>query len=291
LITTVAPLLPKGKRFAVALTFDFDSITIYLGAFKQKTPTAISRGEFGNVGAQRIADTLAHYRINGTFFTPAYTIETYEDTVKELVRKGHEIGHHNYLHETPIGMDLKTEREIMDKSNSIIERVVGKKARGYRSPAWDLSDNTLDLLLERGFLYDSSMMAHDYLPYKIRKGDIPTEEGPFKFGKSTNMIEIPVSWSLDDFPVFEYVPGAPGSGLRDARGVLHNWISDFNYMTEHFEVGVYNICMHPSIIGRGHRIKTLEALIDYIIKRDDTVFMKMEEIAKSCAKSNIVKNV
>ena len=105
------------------------------------------------------------------------------------------------------------------------------------------------------------------------------------------MIEIPVSWSLDDFPVFEYVPGAPGSGLRDARGVLHNWISDFNYMTEHFEVGVYNICMHLSIVGRGHRIKTLEALIDYIIKRDDTVFMKMEEIAKSCAKSNIVKNV
>lgn len=284
MITTIKPKLPQGKRYAVCLTFDFDTFSFRIGRMKHYSPTLVSRGEFGNVGAQRILDMLAKHSLPSTWFIPGYTIDSYGDTVKEIHSRGHEIAHHNYLHETPLELPRDKESEIIDKANSVIQRVSGKKARGYRSPSWDLSANTLDLLIQKGFIYDSSLMAHDYLPYYVRSGDEPREDGGFKFGKDTGMIEIPISWSLEDYPVFEFDEDAPGMGLREAKGVERNWIADFDYMTKHLETGVYTLTTHPQVIGRGHRMEALENTINHIMKRDDVVFMRMEDFAKSCMK-------
>lgn len=282
MITTIKPKLPQGKKYAVCLTFDFDTFSFRIGRMKHYSPTLISRGEFGEVGAHRILDMLSTHDLPSTWFIPGYTIESYEDTVKEIHSKGHEIAHHNYLHETPVELERDRENEIIDKANSIIEKVSGKKARGYRSPSWDLSANTLDLILEKGFVYDSSLMAHDYLPYYVRTGDVPDEDGGFKFGKNTRMIEIPISWSLEDYPVFEFDDEAPGMGLREAGSVQRNWIADFDYMTKHMDTGVYTLTTHPHVIGRGHRMEALENTVNHILKRDDTVFLTMESLAGSC---------
>lgn len=282
MITTIEPRLPDDKRYVVCLTFDFDTFSFRIGRMKHYSPTLISRGEFGNIGAQRILDLLSKHDLRATFFTPGYTLESYENTAKEIFRKGHEIAHHNYLHETPLELDREEESRIIDKANKIIENLTGKKARGYRSPSWDLSENTLELIIEKGFVYDSSLMAHDYLPYYVRSGDIPDENGPFKFGENTRMIEIPISWSLDDFAFFEPDDDLPGAGLKEARAVERNWIADFDYMTRHLPTGVFTPTMHPQVIGRGHRMEILENMINHIMKRDDVVFLTMEELAKSC---------
>ncbi|MDP0497995.1 MAG: polysaccharide deacetylase, partial [Verrucomicrobiota bacterium JB024] len=57
---------------------------------------------------------------------------------------------------------------------------------------------------EYDFLYDSSCMANDYSPYYIRSGDKWSVDQPYEFGKPTDIVELPVSWSLDDFPEAEY---------------------------------------------------------------------------------------
>lgn len=282
MLTTIMPRLPDGKKYAVCLTFDFDTFSFKIGRMNPYSPTEISRSEFGNVGAQRILDLLSRHGIETTWFIPGYTIETFGDTVKEIVSKGHEIAHHNYLHETPVELTKEKEQEIMDKANHIIEKISGKKARGYRSPSWLLSENTIDLIIERDFLYDSSLMAHDYLPYFVRTGDVPSEDGGFKFGKDSRLLEIPGSWSLSDYSVFEFDVEAPGAGLREGRAVERNWIADFDYMTKHLEGGVFTLTTHPQVIGRGHRMEVLENLINHISKREDVVFMTMEKVAESC---------
>lgn len=282
LLKTILPDLPEGKRYAVCLSFDFDTFSFRIGRMNPYSPTQISQSEFGNIGAQRIIDLLKKERIKTTWFIPGYTTESFTDTVKEVVSNGHEVAHHNYKHETPRGLSRETESSIMDKANDIIKSVSGKKARGYRAPSWDLSENTLDLVIEKGFLYDSSLMAHDYLPYLVRVGDEPRLEGGFKFGENSSLIEMPISWSLEDYPVFEFDEEAPGGGLREARGVERNWIADFDYMTKHLDSGVFTLTTHPQVIGRGHRIEILENLINHISKRDDVVFMTMEEVASSC---------
>jgi peptidoglycan-N-acetylglucosamine deacetylase len=281
LVTTLSPKFPDGKKFAVCLTFDFDTLSVWVGHFKQTTPTAISRGEFGVVGAGRILDLLDKYGIKSSWYVPGYDANAHPEVIKEIFGKGHEIGHHGYLHETPVNLGLDEETRILQRGSQSIEKAIGEKPKGYRSPAWDLSPNTVDLLLQHGFLYDSSMMAHDYLPYRVRTGDVPDPDG-YKFGKDTELVEIPVYWALDDYPHFEYLAGSPGSGLKAWSAVLENWVADFDYMHRHLQSGVYNICFHPFITGRGHRLTALENLIQKITSHEDVWFARAIDVANAC---------
>ncbi|MQG76991.1 MAG: hypothetical protein FI703_06660 [SAR202 cluster bacterium] len=95
---------PGDTRCGVLLGFDLDGVTGLLnrdpGAVDR--PTAMSRGEFGpNVGVFRILDLLETYGVPATFFIPGFIAETNEETVVEILRRGHEIGHHGYMHEPP----------------------------------------------------------------------------------------------------------------------------------------------------------------------------------------------
>ena len=78
-------------------------------------------------------------------------------------------------------------------------------------------------------------MGHDYDCYFARQGDVAELEKPFLRGRETPLVEMPISWSLDDYPHFEYmrIPnGSVQAGLMNANNVLENFIDDFSYMTE-----------------------------------------------------------
>ena len=147
--------------------------------------------------------------------------------------------------------------------NRAIEKLRGRPARGYRSPSWDLSPHTIELLLEQGFDYEFSMMGDDYTPYRARRGDVIELERPVRFGEPTRLVEMPISWTLDDYPHFEFVrtKEAVLPGLMPTGGVLQNWLDDFLYMTRTTDWGVLTYTFHPFVIGRGHRMMMLERLI------------------------------
>ena len=166
------------------------------------------------------------------------------------------------------------------RANAAIERLTGQKARGYRSPSWDLSDNTIDLLLAHGFLYDSSLMGADYWPYRARRGDRVALGEPYGQGKETTLVEMPISWSLDDFPHFEFIrtPSSVLPGLQSARAVMQNWLDEFRYMQQSVDWGVLTYTMHPYVIGRGYRMLALEGLLKGLTAAG-AVFMTMEAAA------------
>jgi peptidoglycan-N-acetylglucosamine deacetylase len=89
-------------RHLVCLTFDFDALSLWI-ARGMTTPTPISQGEFGAVGAERILALLASHAIPATWFIPGHTIETYPALCTRIYAAGHEIGHHGYAHEAPVG--------------------------------------------------------------------------------------------------------------------------------------------------------------------------------------------
>jgi len=247
----------------VSLTFDFDTVALWL-AMGQTTPTPLSRGEFGVVAAERLLKLFEKYEIKTTWFIPGITLDTYPDACRAVAQAGHEIAHHGYDHVSPQGLTREEERDQLLRGNAAIERICGQAARGYRSPAWDLSDNSVELLLECGFVYDSSLMGHDYLPYRARHNDHIEPGKPIQFGPPSSLWELPVSWSVDDFPHFEYFRGG---GLRPASGVLENWLDDFDYMIENFDWGVLTYTCHPFVIGRGHRMKMLERLLENLLAK------------------------
>lgn len=263
-------MMAQGISHTVCLTFDFDTISLWLGPFKASSPSMISRGEFGVIGARRILDLLDRYDIKSTWFVPGHTADTFPDAVREVVARGHEIGHHGYCHENPVLLDEPKERQIIEKGLEALERVTGTRPFGYRSPSWDLSPNTIGLLLEYEFIYDSSMMGNDFLPYWCRLGDSFDLESPYRFGKNVDLVEMPVTWGLDDLPAFEYIslPQRLYPGLRAPVDVFSIWMGDFEYMRQHVQDGVYILTMHPQVIGRGHRMLFLEQIIQHMAAED-----------------------
>jgi peptidoglycan/xylan/chitin deacetylase (PgdA/CDA1 family) len=124
-------------------------------------------------------------------------------------------------------------------------------------------------------------MGNDYTPYFTRRGDVASAEAPLRFGEHTTLIEMPIAWSLDDFPHFEFLrtPNSLMPGLMNARLVLENWIADYDYMAQHLDWGVITYTFHPYVIGRGHRMLALEGLIDALEQRG-AVFMRLEDAAR-----------
>lgn len=260
------------SRHCVCITLDFDTVSLWL-AMGQTTPTPISRGEFGVVASERLLALFDRHDIRTTWFIPGITIDTFESACREVAEAGHEIGHHGYDHVAPGSLDREQELDQLRRGNDAILRISGRAARGYRSPAWDLSPHSVELLINEGFRYDSSMMGHDCLPYRARAGDVAEPGKPVQFGRATDLWELPISWSADDFPHFEYFRGG---GLRAASGVLDNWLEDFRYMQETEPRGVLTYTLHPFVIGRGHRMRMLDRLLTEL-KRLGARFLTAED--------------
>jgi peptidoglycan/xylan/chitin deacetylase (PgdA/CDA1 family) len=267
-------------RHLVCVTFDFDAMSGLI-ARGLTTPTFISRGEFGAVAVPRILALLQKYGIRSTFYIPGFTIETYPRECAAIVEAGHEVAHHGWTHVPPNDLTREQEEAGLVRANEQIRKLTGKNARGYRSPSWDLSPHSMDLLLKHGFLYDSSMMADDYTPYRVRQGDVVELDKPMVFGKPTRLIEMPIAWSLDDFPHFEFLRMKTSlmPGLMNANSVMENWINDFVYLKDNFDWGVLTYTFHPYVIGRGHRLMALEKLLRTVAEAG-AQFVTMEDAAR-----------
>ena len=246
------------------------------------TPGPISRGEFGpNVALRRILALLDEHRIASTWYIPGHTLESYPDACRRVFEAGHEIAHHGWTHRPPASLSREEEETELVRANEAIRKLTGRPARGYRSPSWDLSPRSVELLVKHGFLYDSSMMGDDYTPYRVRESDEITLEAPARFGRPTRLIEMPVSWTLDDYPHFEFLrtPTTILPGLMNAEAVLGNWIDDFRYLATHLDWGVVIYTFHPFVIGRGHRMLALEKLIR-TLQEEGAVFLTVEQAAR-----------
>ena len=265
----------------VCLTFDLDNASPFLSR-QLDTPTMISRGDFGMVATQRLLELMRKHNIQCTWFIPGHTIESYPSCAESVFNAGHEVGHHGWTHRVPSTLGREVEEQELVRGNEAIKRLTGKYARGYRSPSWDLSPFSIELLLKHGFVYDSSLMGHDYLPYQARENDIAALEEPIVFGADTRLVEMPISWSLDDFPVFEYLrqQHVLQAGLMNAGLVLENWFDDFAYMRDHYDWGVLTYTFHPHVIGRGHRLIMLDRLIQKLHEAGATFVMMEQAVAE-----------
>lgn len=268
----------SARRFSVCLTFDFDAMSAWIGTVKARNPSMISRGEFGAVAIPRILSLLKRYDVQSSFAIPGHTAYAYPDLVRRIRDDGHEIVHHGWVHENPADFDEAGERNILDQGLKALHEVAGVTPKGYRSPAWDVSPRTIGLLREYGFLYDSSFMGNDFSPYYLRDGDSFSLDGPYVFGPTTDLVEVPVAWHLDDFPQMEFVPGF-STNLHPPSVVEEVWRGDFDWGYANIPGGMIDITMHPQVIGRGHRLLMLERLITYFREHDGVVFDTLGTVA------------
>jgi peptidoglycan/xylan/chitin deacetylase (PgdA/CDA1 family) len=238
---------PNGARVAVLLSFDVDNETVAL-RFGEPTVGSLSQAQYGaRAGLQRIVTLLDAHRIPATFFIPSVSLALTPSMADVIKKSGrHEFGVHGWIHEMNSTLPDSIERRLLARAVSELTTLTGTKPTGYRAPSWNFSPNTLSILRDMGFRYESSLMADDR-PYELNQN-----------GKPTGIVEIPVEWILDDAPLFD----PRGDRYSPPRDVARVWMDEFDKAYD--EGTMLVLTMHPHISGHRSRIVALEQLIAHI---------------------------
>ncbi|MER6531539.1 polysaccharide deacetylase [Streptomyces sp. NPDC001508] len=273
----------------VCLSFDFDAISVWAGTLGLTSPQYISRGEYGaNIATPRILDVLDREELSTTWFIPGMDAENHPEVCKRIRDNGHEIGHHGYAHESPTALSPEQERTVLERGFETLDSVLGVRPTGYRSPAFDLTEVSTQILSDMGFDYDSSLMANDFQMYRTRTGDVIHRDRASEFGRTLDLVEAPVSWTLDDFPFTEFVMSAnfysPAS--TDVEAMAQRWLDDLDFMMEQEPDGYFIQTFHPQAIGRGSRLRILERVIKRG-KDHGVTFSTIQDAVNSWRRDNI----
>jgi len=255
---------PGGARVAVLLSFDVDNETVQGLRNGEVSVGPLSQGEYGHrVALPRVLRLLDRERVPATFFFPAWSLKLAPRQAAQVDASGmHEIAVHGWIHERNSELDGTTERRLLEQAVATLTEITGRRPVGYRAPSWNFSPNTLSIVRDMGFLYESSLMADDR-PYELLQD-----------GQPTGIVELPVEWILDDAPLFN----PQGTRYSPPRDVLQVWIDEYDRAWE--EGTMFLLTMHPHVTGHRSRIVALEGLIDHIQAKGGAWFATHEAAAR-----------
>jgi peptidoglycan-N-acetylglucosamine deacetylase len=257
---------PGGARCAVALSFDSDHETNELREGGE-SPGKLSQGQYGNrQGVPRIVEILKRHNVSASFYVPAVTAMLYPDEQRNLAAQGHEIGIHGWIHERNSVLPIDAERDLMQRSFDVLKKITGIDPVGMRTPSWDFSPNTLKLAKELGLIYDSSLMA-DVDCYELLMDEQPT-----------GVVELPVEWIRDDAVYFNMNRFAALRPYTPPTDVFDIFKREFD--AAYAEGGLFQLTMHPHIIGYRSRVWILDALIRHIQQHTDVWFATHADIVR-----------
>jgi peptidoglycan/xylan/chitin deacetylase (PgdA/CDA1 family) len=258
---------PNGARCALAITFDVDTDSLIHISHREKAIdylASISWLKYDEVAVPRILALFRRFGLKQTFFYPAWCMERYPHLVDQILKDGHEIAAHGYLHEAANTMPLERQIYWLDRQIDVIARMTGRKPRGWRGPLYSASRHTPTLLAERGFLYDSTLMGDD-IPYYL---DTPKGE----------LTILPTHHAMDDWAhfthahEFDYV-----MPIRSPSEAFAVYDAELDAAMTHG--GLVVTVWHPFVTGRLSRFDFLAAWLEHLIKSGKVWIASLEEIA------------
>ncbi len=122
----------------------------------------------------RILDLLAEYGVKATFFVLGWVGEKYPELIRDIRSSGHEVACHGYNHRLIYDLTPEEFREDVRRAKGILEDNIGVPVIGYRATSYSIVRETLwalDILIEEGFLYDSSIFPIHHDRYGIPEAE------------------------------------------------------------------------------------------------------------------------
>ncbi len=233
---------PKGKRCAVFNSFDVDAESAWIQHDYKNVDRSVTMSFGGyedRVAIPKILEYLRSIKLKSTFFIPGWVVEAHTKMCESIVKDGHEIGHHGYLHKQPDPADFEHDQEEIDKALEVLKRVLGVTPVGYRAPSGENYDALLKHLRDRGIVYSTSF-RDDIRPYRHRMRD-----------GSAGPVELPVNMSFDDWHYGMSNRFSP-QPMFPKEHVLSIWNGELDQTREWG--GLVTMVLHPQVTGRPMRL-------------------------------------
>jgi peptidoglycan/xylan/chitin deacetylase (PgdA/CDA1 family) len=281
-----------AKEILATFGVDVDAVAGWLGSYGgADSPSDIQRGVWaGEIGTPRLLKLFERYQLRTSWFIPGHSIETFPRQMRQVADAGHEIGAHGYAHENPVAMTPQQEEDVLERSVALIEKLTGRRPRGYVAPWWEMSTITAELLLKYGFSYDHSQSYRDFVPFYARVGDRwskidytrPAAEWmhPLEPGREIDLVDIGANWYVDDLPPMMFMKASPNShGFVNPRDIEQLWRDQFDWVYRELDFAVFPFTIHPDVSGRPQVLLVLERLIEHLSGHEGVRWVTMEEIA------------
>lgn len=223
-----------------SVTFDLEDY-FHVSAYAQQAPVEAWDSYPSRVeeSTSRILDLLAEHDVCATFFVLGWVAEKKPAIVKKVAAAGHEIACHSLLHRKVFDLTSQQFREDTRRSKAAIEQVSGCQVIGYRAPSFSITSRSiwaLEILVEEGFLYDSSIFPVKHISYGV-----PTApRTPFTVETSAGkIIEFPM-------PTLKMgarrAPVGGGAYLRLLPYAYTHWALNYLNQRERLSACIY---LHP----------------------------------------------
>lgn len=258
---------PGDNRCAVAITWDVDAESGLNYIHPETADTLVATQSLLRYGptiaVPRLMEVLRRLDLRQTFFVPGWVIEHYPETVDLILENGHEVGLHGYVHERSNELSRDEEQHVLGRALDAYVKKVGRKPRGWRAPAFAFSKYSLDLLIEAGFAYDSSLMGND-IPYVLQ-------------GAKGQLVELPTDWTFDDWPQYmhnrDFNVTMPVKSPQSAMEVFR---SEFSAAWEYGALWI--TVWHPFLSGRLARLRAVIELVEFMRTQGRVWFARLDEV-------------
>ncbi len=234
-------------------------------------PVLMSQGAYAvREGLEPLLDLLDKYSAISTFFIPGQTVDRYPDSVRAIYQRGHEIASHGYDHLALLGLNQEQERDELVRGIDSITHTVGQRPVTWRAPGWELTDHTIDMLLEADISISTNFQDQSR-PYRHVRNGTPIP-----------LVELPVHWHLADAPYFLYGGGLGGS-IDTISNAYETWSEEFLALYDDRPGSIFHLTLHVQLIGHPGRLRMVERLIKLIKSKSRSKFMRCDELANQVA--------
>jgi peptidoglycan/xylan/chitin deacetylase (PgdA/CDA1 family) len=204
----------------------------------------------GPIGYPRVLDILDRLGLKASFFIEGWNAVNNPDAVREVVRRGHEVGVHGWVHEAIGALDEPVARKLLADAVAAY-RALGIEPKGFRAPGGKRGPHILPILRELGIEWDSSV---DHGP------DGPEEDAPHA---PPGLIDgtfphIPWKWRSIDYYHYFMHP----AGTRSPEEVYAYFVGEIERIELNGSFATF--IFHPFVSGLGDE---REVAFEAILKR------------------------